>query len=70
MGPAINLSIDTLNLDLIGCPIQGYGAASGVMKGKVTALFYRYRSVGGADYVADLMTGIEYHCMENSNYSE
>jgi hypothetical protein len=22
------------------------------------------------DYVADLMTGIEYHCMENPNYSE
>lgn len=22
------------------------------------------------DYVADLMTGIEYHCMENSNYSD
>jgi hypothetical protein len=22
------------------------------------------------DYVADLMTGVEYHCMENPNYSE
>jgi hypothetical protein len=22
------------------------------------------------DYVADLMTGLEYHCMENTNYSE
>jgi hypothetical protein len=57
MGPVINLSIDTLNLDLIGCPLTGYGAASGKIEGKVTALFYRYRSIGGSDYVADLMIG-------------
>ena len=56
-GPIINLSVDTLNLDLIGCPVKGYGAASGEMQGQVTALFYRYRSVGGFDYVADLMIG-------------
>jgi hypothetical protein len=57
MGPVINLSIDTLNLDLISCPVQGFGAASGVMKGQVTALFYRYRSIGGSDYVADILIG-------------
>ena len=57
MGPLINLSIDTLNLDLIGCPVKGYGAASGEIKGQVSALFYRYRSVGGFDYVADLLIG-------------
>jgi hypothetical protein len=57
MGPVINLSIDTLNLDLIGCPLVGYGAASGQMKGQVTALFYRYASIGGSDFVADLLIG-------------
>jgi hypothetical protein len=57
MGPVINLSIDTLNLDLIGCPLKGYGAASGEMTGQVTALFYRYRSIGGSDYVADILIG-------------
>ena len=57
MGPVINLSIDTLNLDLIGCPLTGYGAASGKIQGKVTALFYRYRSIGGSDYIADIMIG-------------
>jgi hypothetical protein len=57
MGPVINLSIDTLNLDLIGCPLVGYGAASGAMQGRVLALFYRYRSIGGNDYVADIMIG-------------
>lgn len=57
MGSVINLSTDTLTLDLIGCPLKGYGAASGVMEGLVTALFYRYRAIGGADYVADIMIG-------------
>jgi hypothetical protein len=57
MGPVINLSIDTLNLDLIGCPLTGYGAASGEIEGQVSALFYRYRSIGGSDYVADIMIG-------------
>jgi len=57
MGPVINLNVDTLNLDLIGCPVVGYGAASGQIKGLVTALFYRYRSIGGTDYIADIMIG-------------
>jgi hypothetical protein len=57
MGPVINLSVDTLNLDLINCPLFGYGAASGAMKGQVMALFYRYRSIGGSDYVADILIG-------------
>ncbi len=57
MGPVVNLSIDTLNLDLIGCPLKGYGAASGEITGQVTALFYRYRSIGGTDWVADILIG-------------
>ncbi len=57
MGPVIDLSIDTLNLDLIGCPVVGFGAASGKIEGQVSALFYRYRSIGGSDYVADIMIG-------------
>jgi hypothetical protein len=27
-------------------------------------------SPAAADYMADLMTGLEFHCIENSNYSE
>lgn len=57
MGPVIDLSVDTLNLDLIGCPVVGFGAASGRMQGQIAALFYRYRTLGGADYMADLLIG-------------
>lgn len=55
MGPIIDLSIDTLNLDLIGCPLRGYGAASDEAEGQVLALFYRYATIGGTDDIADLL---------------
>jgi hypothetical protein len=57
MGELIDLSVDTLNLDLIGCPLRANGGASGQLRGAVQALFYRYRSVGGFDYVAELLIG-------------
>src|SRR5262249_36230413 len=39
-------------LSLIGCKVRGRGAAGGLMFGEIHALFYRYKSVGGFDYVA------------------
>jgi hypothetical protein len=53
----IDLNTDTISLDLIGCPVRAYGCASGPLRGEIQALFYRYRSVGGFDYVADLLIG-------------
>jgi hypothetical protein len=57
LGDLIDLGVDTLSLDLIGCPVRGLGAASGEMRGQISGLFYRYRTVGGFDYVADLLIG-------------
>jgi hypothetical protein len=57
VGDVIDLNIDTLNLDLIGCPVRAYGGVSGQLRGEIQGLFYRYRSVGGSDYVADLLIG-------------
>jgi hypothetical protein len=53
----VDLNVDTMSLGLIGCPVRAFGAASGCMTGAITALFYRYRSVGGLDCVADLLIG-------------
>ncbi len=53
----VDLNHDTLSLKLAGCPVFGYGCASGVMKGEIVALFYRYASAGGYDYVADYLVG-------------
>ena len=35
--------------------VTGYGAASGLMKGEIAALFYRYKSAGGLEYVSDFL---------------
>ncbi len=57
MGPMFDVSVYSLSLALIGCWVQGHGAASGIMKGEIQALFYRYKSQGGFDYIADLFIG-------------
>jgi hypothetical protein len=53
----VDLNVDTISLDLIGCPVRAFGAASGEMVGQIQALFYRYKSIGGFDYVTDLLIG-------------
>jgi hypothetical protein len=40
---------------LMDQPVVAMGAASGLMQGQIKALFYRYRSVGGFDYVSDFL---------------
>lgn len=57
LGEVANLNVDTISLDLIGCPVKAFGSASGTLRGKIKALFYRYRSVGGFDYVSDVLIG-------------
>src|SRR5262249_45529708 len=42
---------------LIGAQVRGAGAAGGVMDGEIQALFYRYKSRAGFEYVADLFIG-------------
>jgi len=57
IGPLAALSTYNLSLNIIGCPVRAHGAATGPMTGAITALFYRYKSVGGFDYVADFLIG-------------
>jgi hypothetical protein len=37
--------------------VRAHGAASGEMRGEICALFYRFQSVGGFEYVADALIG-------------
>ncbi|KPL25461.1 MAG: hypothetical protein AMJ75_01050 [Phycisphaerae bacterium SM1_79] len=55
MGEPVDLNTETMSLDLIGCPVIAHGGASGIMRGEIMALFYRYRSIGGVDYIADFV---------------
>jgi hypothetical protein len=57
LGPLVNLASDNITMDLVGCPVRAFGAASGPLRGEVMGLFYRYRSIGGVDFVADFLIG-------------
>lgn len=57
MGPLADYSVDNLSLALIGCHVRGYGSASGSMAGEIHGLFYRYKSQGGFEYLADFLIG-------------
>lgn len=58
LGPTEGLAdLNQLNITtrLIDAPLVAAGAASGRMVGRIKALFYRYKSVGGYDYIADFL---------------
>ncbi|MEI9992561.1 MAG: hypothetical protein WDM86_21325 [Rhizomicrobium sp.] len=52
-----DLNVDSFSLDMIGCPVAAFGAVSGAMKGRIMGLFYRYKTVGGYEYVSDFAIG-------------
>ena len=54
-GELADLNELNLGLPLIGAPVRAFGAASGNLSGRIAALFYRYRSVGGYDDVTDFL---------------
>ena len=54
-GSLADLNEQNLGLQLIDFPVSAFGSASGQLDGQIKALFYRYKSVGGYDYVADLL---------------
>jgi hypothetical protein len=55
LGPLADVHEGNLSLRFIDQPVVGYGAASGLIRGSLKALFYRHRSVGGFDYVSDFL---------------
>jgi len=59
LGPIEDVHEHNLSLKLIDRYVIGHGAASGLLRGRIKALFYRYASVGGFDYVGDLLISPE-----------
>jgi hypothetical protein len=53
----IDANVNTLSLDYIGQHVRAFGGVSGELKGRIFAFFYRYRAMGGFDFVADLLIG-------------
>ncbi len=57
LGTLVDFNGDTATLDWLGTPVVAFGGASGKLTGEIQALFYRYRTVGGTDYVSDFLIG-------------
>jgi len=55
LGELADLSERNIGTRLIDAPVVAFGAASGRLTGRIAALFYRYRSIGGYDEVTDLL---------------
>jgi hypothetical protein len=53
----VDLNVDTYSFDLIGQKVRAHGGVSGDLRGEIQALFYRYASIGGRDYTAELLIG-------------
>ncbi|MFP3464868.1 S1/P1 Nuclease [Leifsonia sp. SIMBA_070] len=54
-GELADLNELNIGVRLIGANVRAFGAASGQLRGRIAALFYRYRSRGGFDDVTDFL---------------
>jgi len=41
----------------IGLPVKAFGGASGNLRGQIVGLFYRYKALGGYDFITDFLIG-------------
>jgi hypothetical protein len=58
-GALADLNQMNITTRLIEARVVGSGAASGRLNGRIKALFYRYKSVGGYEYVSDFLIAPE-----------
>jgi hypothetical protein len=49
--------VDNTIMDAANGIVTGYGAVGGLLKGEIAALFYRYKSIGGIEYISDFLIG-------------
>ena len=54
-GTLADLNELNIGVKLVGAEVRAFGAASGELRGRIAALFYRYRSRGGFDDVTDFL---------------
>ena len=55
----LDLYDNSFSLHLIGMNVLGLGAVTGLIRGEIQGLFYRYKSIGGYEYLADFLIGPE-----------
>ena len=68
IGDVWDLNVGTFRLDILNSPLIAFGARSGLMKGRILGLFYRYKSMGGMEYVTDFVIGPRQEGSTLNNY--
>src|SRR6185369_11162884 len=57
--PVLDLYDNSFTLKLISMKVVGHSAVTGDIRGEIHALFYRFKAMGGAEYLADFLIGPE-----------
>jgi hypothetical protein len=57
LGPLVDFNCASASLDWIGVDLVAHGAHSARLEGEVKALFYRYSTLNGTDFVSDFLIG-------------
>ncbi|HWA64137.1 MAG TPA: hypothetical protein VG939_22400 [Caulobacteraceae bacterium] len=57
IGEVLNLYDNDFDLTLIGKRVVGRAGVSGLIEGEIHGLFYRYKAMGGSDYISDFIIG-------------
>ena len=59
VGPVLDLYDNSLTLKLIGMKVVGQSAVTGLIRGEIHGLFYRFKAMGGSEYISDFLIGPE-----------
>jgi hypothetical protein len=59
VGPVLDFYDNSLSLKLITMKVVGQSAVSGLIRGEIHGLFYRYKAMGGSEYLSDFLIGPE-----------
>lgn len=57
LGRMADLGQGNFSLSLVGQPVSAFGSVSGEITGEIKALFYRFKALGGFEYVSDFLIG-------------
>jgi len=59
VGLLADLSERNIGIRFVNAEVRAFGAASGILTGRIAALFFRHRSIGGYDDVTDFLIAPE-----------
>src|SRR5581483_3357845 len=59
IAPVLDLYDNSFSLQLLTMKVVGQSAISGMIRGEIHGLFYRYKAMGGSEYLADFLIGPE-----------